>query len=242
MTEFAISITFGFVALIVCTIASKLIHGERLQFTEKMNSKDILGSLVYFSAGALFVSHLFLLPNTQDLWVYLPVYLIVLVALLYLAIWDIQTLSIPSTFTNLFLLFVVLLNFVVGLSSFLQYRNTGVNTLANLPIGTFGNILGGVGLGGLIYLLHRFTKGKGIGDGDIYIYAAVGFALGLPLSLGFLIISSLVGGLIALVLILFYWKDRDKVLQTRIPLLPIILIGYVVTLVLQNQIYLFWTL
>lgn len=242
MTEFFVSIIFGFLTLVLCTIASKIIHGERLQFSTKMNAKDILGSFVYFGSGSLFVFHLFFINAREEIWIYLPIYLIVFVGLLYLAIWDIQTLTIPSNFTNLFLLFVVLINFVVGLSSYLEYRNGGVNTLSSLPIGSLGNILGGLGLGGIIFLLHRFTKGKGIGDGDIYIYAAVGFALGIPMTLGFLIISSLVGGFVALVLILIYWKERQKVLQTRIPLLPIILVGYVLTLLLQNHIYLIWGL
>lgn len=242
MTEFFVSIIFGFLTLILCTIATKIIHRERLQFSTKMNSKDILGSFVYFTSGTLFVFHLFFINVREEIWIYLPIYLIVFVALLYLAIWDIQTLSIPSNFTNLFLLFVVLINFVVGLSSYIEYRNGEVNTLASLPIGTLGNILGGLGLGGIIYLLHRFTKGKGIGDGDIYIYAAVGFALGIPMTLGFLIISSLVGGFVAFILILIYWKERQKILQTRIPLLPIILVGFVLTLLLQNHIYLIWGL
>jgi prepilin signal peptidase PulO-like enzyme (type II secretory pathway) len=242
MTELTISIVFGFVTLILCTVVSKLVHKERLQFTEKMNSKDMLGSLVYFSAGTLFVSHLFLLNIGDAIWVYLPIQLVVLIGLLYLAIWDIQTLTIPTNFTNLFLLFVVVINFLVGLSGFIEFRNTGASTLTDLNIGTFGNMLAGVSLGAIIFLLHRFTKGKGIGDGDIYIYAAVGFALGLPLGLGFLVVSSILGGVIAVVLILVYWKDRKKVLQTRIPLLPVILIGYVLTLVLQNYIYLMWGL
>jgi prepilin signal peptidase PulO-like enzyme (type II secretory pathway) len=242
MTELIISIVFGFVTLILCTIASKLVHNERLQFSEKMNSKDILGSLVYFSAGTLFVSHLFALNIGDALWVYLPIQLVVFIGLLYLAIWDIQTMTIPSNFTNLFLLFVVVINFLVGLSSFIELRNTGINTLTNLNIGTLGNMLAGVGLGVIIFLLHKFTKGKGIGDGDIYIYTAVGFALGLPLGLGFLILSSILGGIVAVSLILLYWKDRQKILRTRIPLLPVILIGYVLTLVLQNFIYLTWGL
>lgn len=237
MSELPIAIIGGFITLIFSSLLSSYINDSKFSFKTEMSLKEILASFIYFFSGALFVGHLFYI-NSTDLWVYLPIYTIVFVGLVYLTIWDLHTLSIPERFTNLFLLLIVLINFVLGLSNYLEFRSIGEVSLSSVYIGTVGNMLAGVGLGALIYFLHRFTKGKGIGDGDIYIYAALGFVFGIPLSLGFIMISSITGGLIALGLILSYWKDRKKVLKTRIPLMPIVLISFVLTLIFQNQIYL----
>ncbi len=242
MTALVISIIGGFITLIFSSILSSFINEEKFSFKTTMNLKEVLGGFVFFLSGAIFVGHLFSLNLGGALWMYLAIFASVFVGLIYLTIWDLHTLSIPERFTNLFLLFVVLINFVIGLANYMEFNSVGELSLGSLYIGTVGNIFAGLGLAALIYLLHKFTKGKGIGDGDIYIYGLIGFIFGIPLSLGFIIISSLVGGLIAAVLILAYWKDRQKILKTRIPLMPIILIAFVFTLLVQNQLYSIFTI
>jgi len=91
-------------------------------------------------------------------------------------------------------------------------------------------ILIGVAFFGLQYL---FTKGKGIGLGDLRIGLFMGVALENWTNICLaLVISYIIGALVSLLLIVF----KNKKLKSEIPLGPFLVIGTFVVLIFGQQI------
>lgn len=93
----------------------------------------------------------------------------------------------------------------------------------------------GIGIGFLIlYLPYRASHGRLIGSGDAWVGAWMGATLGFPgILLGFYFVT-VVGGLTALVLVLFGW-DR----QRKIPFAPILCLALLLALFTQKSIFAF---
>lgn len=121
------------------------------------------------------------------------VWLIILVILVILAIYDLKWLILPNKIVLVF----SILAFIWALNNILFIDN-------NIPSAILDLLLGVLLAGGLFYVLFIFSKGQWIGGGDVKL----GFALGLlagSLGKAFLIIflSSLIGSLISIVLVIF---------------------------------------
>ncbi len=73
---------------------------------------------------------------------------------------------------------------------------------------------------GLMYFL---SKGKWVGFGDVMLYAAFGFLLGLPMGVTTFFYSVWLGAFVSLALILIHRKDYN--LKSEIPFTPFIIIA-----------------
>lgn len=141
--------------------------------------------------------------------------------LLYLAISDMAFFEIPGKQTYQFILFSLSMNVLWVLISILFDREFEFITL-----GSYTNFLGAIFLGAFTYLLRKITNDKGLGDGDIFLFVGIGSLLGLRLSVSFLFLTLILGGLISLV----YTAIRRKFKGVIIPFVPIILLGFILTL------------
>jgi len=105
------------------------------------------------------------------------------------------------------------------------------NTSVLIQLGyTFWAVLIGIAFFGLQYL---FTKGKGIGLGDLRIGFFMGIVLGNWINICLaLVISYIIGALVSLLLIIF----KDKKLKSQIPLGPFLVIGTFIVLFWGPQI------
>lgn len=63
----------------------------------------------------------------------------------------------------------------------------------------WSSLLAGLIAGGLIFLVVRFTKGSGIGEGDIYLMALAGIVTGLAGLLPLFLISTVSGSIIGII-------------------------------------------
>lgn len=71
--------------------------------------------------------------------------------------------------------------------------------------------------------LYLFSKGKWVGMGDVFIYAAFGFIFGLPIGSTMFFYSVWLGAVVSLMLVIMY--KREYSLKSEIPFTPFIIIG-----------------
>lgn len=88
------------------------------------------------------------------------------------------------------------------------------------------NRLLGILLGGILLIIHWFSKGQ-IGLGDVIVVSILGGSLGFYLCSGILMFSLFLSAILSLVLIVFKRVKR----KTTIPFTPFLFIGYVGVLV-----------
>jgi prepilin signal peptidase PulO-like enzyme (type II secretory pathway) len=108
-----------------------------------------------------------------------------------------------------------------------------VNIFIPLPfIGNFfDNLSGGVFLSGLIFLIYKFSKGGGMGEGDIYLFALSGLLLGFLGGLIALVITSVSGSLVGIMVAL---SKKKHIKGMKIQLAPYIAFGTIVVLFLKD--------
>ncbi len=95
------------------------------------------------------------------------------------------------------------------------------------------HLLAGVGAFLFFLFLFLITKGKGMGFGDVKLSFFLGLILGFPNTAVALYIAFLTGAMSGCILIV--WK-RKKLLGTRIPFGPFLVLGTIVALFLGEQI------
>jgi len=95
-----------------------------------------------------------------------------------------------------------------------------------------------LGAGGFFWCLWFFSKGKAMGDGDIYLASLLGFSLGFPNIIISLYAAFLTGAVVGVILIL----QRKKGLKSHIPFGPFLILGYGITLVWGEPILRIWRL
>lgn len=88
----------------------------------------------------------------------------------------------------------------------------------------------------LFWCLWFFSKGKAMGDGDMYIGLVMGLVLGFPRIIVALYAAFLTGAIVGVILIL----RRKKTLRSHIPFGPFLIWGLVVGLVWGDAIVALW--
>jgi leader peptidase (prepilin peptidase)/N-methyltransferase len=189
---------------------------------------EVLG-LVVFSVLAAGIYYLYLDGQSIEIILTTLIVQFVLTCLFYLpAIHDLLSYSIPTNITYLLTGLSILLNCIAVILSYL-----GSPFLTSLSLGGIDNLLMAVILGGFVYLLVKVTKEKGMGSGDVLLAIFIGAMLGWPSTVGagyVLILSA------ALVGLLFAYKKK-KFKGLIIPLVPFMLLGYIVGVFFGTDIY-----
>jgi len=95
-----------------------------------------------------------------------------------------------------------------------------------------------LGAGAFFFCLWFFSKGKAMGDGDIYLASLLGFLMGFPNIIISLYAAFLTGAVVGVILIL----QRKKRLKSHIPFGPFLILGYGITVVWGANILQIWRL
>ena len=90
---------------------------------------------------------------------------------------------------------------------------------------------------GFFFLLWLLSKGKAMGDGDIYIAAIIGMALGYPLLIIAYYAAFLTGAIAGVILILV----RKKRMKSHIPFGPFLILGLGIAFIYGPQIVHWWS-
>jgi prepilin signal peptidase PulO-like enzyme (type II secretory pathway) len=108
-----------------------------------------------------------------------------------------------------------------------------VNIFLPLPfIGdSLDNLSGGIFLSGLIFIIFKLSKGGGMGEGDIYLFALSGLLLGFLGGLIALVITSLSGSLVGIIIAL---SKKKHIKGMKIQLAPYIAFGTILVLFLKD--------
>ena len=123
---------------------------------------------------------------------------------------------------------------IVGFITALIYHGiTFINFITVINV-----IFSGFSAGLFFFSLWFFTKGKAMGDGDIYLATLIGFLLGFPDIVIALYAAFLTGAMVGIILIL----RRKKSLKAHIPFGPFLIIGYGITIMWGEQILQIWRL
>ncbi|QQG41398.1 MAG: prepilin peptidase [Candidatus Woesebacteria bacterium] len=99
----------------------------------------------------------------------------------------------------------------------------------------YPNIFAGFGSAFLLLLIHIFTRGRGMGLGDVKFAVFGGLLIGLKLSLIWLFLSFLTGGIAGIILIL---GGRAR-LKDQIAFGPFLVIGLLFTLLFGHELLIF---
>lgn len=93
-------------------------------------------------------------------------------------------------------------------------------------------------IGGLFFfLLWFFSKGKAMGDGDIYLAALIGLALGYPRTIIAYYAAFLTGAVVGVILIL----ARKKRMRSHISFGPFLILGYGIACLVGPQVMQWWS-
>lgn len=89
----------------------------------------------------------------------------------------------------------------------------------------------GLGLGAFFYFLHKITKGKGMGLGDVKLAFLIGIFFGFPLAILALYLAFLTGAFVGVILIL----SRKVKFGQQIAFGPFLAFGTILTLFFQDK-------
>jgi leader peptidase (prepilin peptidase) / N-methyltransferase len=144
----------------------------------------------------------------------------------YPAIWIIFLLLIASSAINTYMLYDSLKNSSIGKYLLPPYSNYFYVHAFDLSKPLFQGALTALGLGLFFYLLILFTRGKGMGGGDLKLGVFMGLAFGFPYALVALMLSFLLGSALGIGLIL---AGKKRFGQT-IPFGPFLSLGGIITI------------
>ena len=173
-----------------------------------------------------FLKHILFENDNYDLItrvIILIVSLVILELLVYLALADLRTMTIPYNLT----LFLIILLFIINItliltmglnSQILLWGNNAFTPLYNL----IGGFVGGLIIGFIVFI----SKEELMGEGDIYLFATLGLILGIQRFIaGFYItiFTACIAGIA--------WAiAKGKFKGVKMPLVPFIVIGIIFTL------------
>jgi prepilin signal peptidase PulO-like enzyme (type II secretory pathway) len=191
---------------------------------------EILGLLLYSILAIGLWRMLESGAETRDILVMLLTHGAVLTMLLYLAVYDIFTMSVPARFTQRAALTAIAINI-----AFVIVRLINPGLFVQVNLGYLDNLLMGVVAGGLIFSIIHLTKSKGMGQGDVFIAVIIGLVLGWSEAVSAFYVMVFSGALVG---IIFALKQK-KFHGLQIPLVPFMVLGYVIALAFGLQIFQF---
>lgn len=195
--------TLFFIAIIVSIIIKKYIYSQSrsqrfLEWFLDLHSKN----KVLFLVDILLVMLYFLIYNRYGFSLLFFSNMILTSILLSISIIDIKIKIIPNK----------LVIFGIGIGTIMMFLNDNISIINSL--------LGCVICGGIIGVISIVTKGS-IGMGDAKLLACVGIWLGLHTTLGIMLISTVLSGLVGLILLTFKKVNR----KTTMPFAPYIFVA-----------------
>lgn len=147
-------------------------------------------------------------------------------SLLYLAIYDVRTYTIPADFVRNVLIMVIIIQGCIALMQLILHAQGSSFIESHIVIGSFSNLLGGIAGFSIITLIIKITDNKGMGEGDIDTSTIIGLVLGFTQFWISFLVTILVGFVLSIFVILFTKKVKGFV----IPFVPLQLIGFVIAL------------
>jgi prepilin signal peptidase PulO-like enzyme (type II secretory pathway) len=152
-------------------------------------------------------------------------FLFVLLSVIFL--YDLRHKIVPLSFS--LLLLIVGIAFEVWKVMHLQsFYNSSHSTLFYLDL--FSGIL----IALPFFLVNIFSKGRGVGMGDVILFLGVGYLLGFVYGISTFLLSVWIGALISLFLIYFLPKKFNK--KSAIPFAPFIVAATIIVLFLHIDI------
>jgi prepilin signal peptidase PulO-like enzyme (type II secretory pathway) len=143
---------------------------------------------------------------------------------------DLKTEYIPEVFLYAGFVSVVILLFPSIVPCF-----TGAQASCTLLMNTY-IFPASIGAG-FFFLLWLLSKGKAMGDGDIYVAGIIGMALGYPRLIVAYYVAFLTGAIVGVILILV----RKKGMKSHIPFGPFLILGLGITSIYGAHIVLWWS-
>ncbi|MEI7604082.1 MAG: prepilin peptidase [bacterium] len=141
-------------------------------------------------------------------------------ALLYLAVYDFTYFEIPTILSLFVLILLIGINIVLIISGGLKSEYLLFGSNFYIP---FNNIVAGIGAAMAIFLIVFFSKGKGMGSGDIILAGIMGLCVGMPgLIVGFyatILSASVIG--------LAFAARKGHIKGLKIPFVPFIVFGII---------------
>jgi prepilin signal peptidase PulO-like enzyme (type II secretory pathway) len=155
-------------------------------------------------------------------WVRLGFWLVALVLLAAMFLYDLKWMILPDKLTRALLL-------LAGLQ-LVYLLATGSVKLSDSPAIVLSVLVGG----GVFHVIYEYSKGKYIGGGDVKLGYAYGLLLLDPLlSWMVLAVASLLGSLVALFMLII----KKKSLQAKIPFGPMLIIGLIVVVLFGQKLW-----
>lgn len=198
-------------------------------FQEIKTSSVNIRLSIFLSILFVFINFLFYVVNNNLNNLSFILIAILFLMLIYLIIFDILFLEIPEKFTNVFIIFALLLNLLFGFTN-------RFNTIISITDSTvIDNLIGGLIGGAVILAIVVITKEKGMGSGDIKIL----FLLGLLVGFEKVIIAfflSIYFALFASIPIIIKNKSYKNI---QIPFVPFLVFGAITAFVLGLKLEIF---
>jgi len=142
--------------------------------------------------------------------------------LIYLSVDDVLTLTIRSVVAYFGLLFLTIVNLVV----LFVFNQELVLVFQNAYWVPSTSLIAGALMGFLIWIITKITKEKGMGEGDIYVYAIAGLLLGTDKIIPAFYITIFSALLVGIILAI----TRKKLKGVLIPFVPFITLGTIASL------------
>ena len=140
--------------------------------------------------------------------------------------WEIDELSV-----KLALGYVILLNIV----NWVLRMNGSALPFFGDPV---SHLLGGLVLAGIIAITFKITKGGGMGEGDIYLFAITGLILGFQAGLIAFMLINVLGSIVGLIKA----KKNGKLKGVKIQFGPFIALGTIIVFIFKSELLSFFFL
>lgn len=209
-----------------------ILRGRCKSCKKKINPINFYSELIGLIAFSPFIYILIstVLSDTYSpVQIFSSIFLAMFIALLlYLAIFDMYTYSIPSQLTNGALLLLLVFSIILNIFNILLGQS-----IIDLGIANIDGIFMSVVLSFATYCLIILTKQRGMGEGDVWIVGMIGLVLGWPESLMAIYFSIVIGGIVGILLILTGRNIKGMIL----PFVPFLLIGTSLSVIIGERIF-----
>lgn len=174
--------------------------------------------------AGLFVASYYFWPlsfTTWQAWASFGLWLIYLVGLVALLVYDLRWMILPNVI-------IFPLIGVAIVESVIRYSmQAGMSPLDYLQSVVMGVLM----LGGLYWVLYTFSKGKWVGYGDVKLGVFMGIALGFPGSLLALFLANVIGFVVVLPGLLIGKLKRTS----RVPFGPFLIVAFMLSFLFGDQ-------